>query len=131
MEMKRTLRFAIAVVALLGLSAAANAAVVNIAADASSYAPGDTITITITTDAQGAALDSAFIQVLFNSALVTPGTATQSPGPAGWFTQDPNLLDTPGFKTAVSQFAFPANNPGTSIGSVITFTADNAGTAVF
>lgn len=74
--MKRTL---IAVVALVGLASAANAASVLLTADHASYNPGDTITLTATAVANSGETST---QVFGEILLSSPGTATVTGGSA-------------------------------------------------
>lgn len=128
--MKRTLRFAIAVAAVLGLAAAANAATVSIAADASSYNLGDTITITVSSDSEGELLFTATAFVAYTGPVTALAT-NQITGPAGWFTGNINALHSPGFQAAFDQLNFSGGDPGTGIGATITFSADAPGVATF
>jgi hypothetical protein len=76
--MKRTL---IAVAALIGLASAANAATLTVVADAATYSPGDTITLTVTGDSQGASSTGIFGRLLFDNAAAVNtagGTPTQT-----------------------------------------------------
>lgn len=128
--MKRTLRFAIAVAAVLGLAAAANAATVSIVADAASYSPGDTITITVNTNSQGEVLFTATAYVAYTGP-VTALTAVQNVAPGGWAGGNLDVSSSPGFRTAFDQLNFFGLDPGTAISSTLTFSANAPGTATF
>lgn len=127
--MKRTLRFAIAIAAVLGLAAAANAATVSIVADAATYNPGDTITLTVGSNSEGEFLFTATAIVAY-SGPVTALTQNQVV-PAGWNVGAIDLLSSPGFKAAFDTFNFAGGDPGTGIFSTVTFTADAPGVASF
>ena len=74
--MKRTL---IALIAVVGLSTAGNAATLSVVADNTVYNVNDPITLTVTGDAQGAASLAAFARVLFGgSGGVAYVSGTQS-----------------------------------------------------
>ena len=74
--MKRTL---IALIAVVGMATAANAATLSVSSDAASYGLGDTITLTVTGDSQGGVSTAAFARVLFGGAgSVSWVSATQS-----------------------------------------------------
>jgi hypothetical protein len=72
--MKRTL---IAVAALIGFASAANAVSVTVTANQASYTVGETVTLTVTTDATATTDTAIFGQVLYNSAILGGGSATQ------------------------------------------------------
>ena len=69
--------FAPLLVAALLLTGLANAATLTITADQSTYVIGQTITLSIAGDSQGAANDSAFGDLRFASALATAISASQ------------------------------------------------------
>jgi hypothetical protein len=130
--MKRTLRFAIAVAAVLGLAAAANAATVSIAADAASYNVGDTITLTVSTNAQGEFLFTATAFVAYSGPVTANVPGQSQVVPVGWnVAANVDLLSSPGFKAAFDTFNFAGGDPGTGIGSTLTFVASGLGVASF
>jgi hypothetical protein len=130
--MKRTLRFAIAVAAVLGLAAAANAATVTVVADAATYNVGDTITLTVNTNSQGEILFQATAVVGYTGP-VTSLTSTPSlpPPAAGWFTAPTDVISSPGFRLVFDALNFGGNDPGTAFGGTLTFSADAPGSATF
>jgi hypothetical protein len=77
-------RILLTVTALLGLTTPASAATLTIEADHAAYHVGDTITLSINGDAQGATAFSVYGRLLFNGALVNNGTQTQQPLGPGW-----------------------------------------------
>ena len=65
------------VLAVLGLASAVQAATLSVVADQASYSPGDTITLTVTGDSQGATATGIFGRLLFSSAgAISPAGAT-------------------------------------------------------
>jgi hypothetical protein len=128
--MKRTLRFAIAVAAVLGLTAAANAATVSIVADAAVYNVGDTITLTVSTNSQGETLFTATTVVGYTGP-VTSLTSTPTIPAGGWITSPVDVISSPGFRLAFDALNFTGNDPGTGFGATLTFSANAPGVATF
>ena len=62
---------------LFGLATAASAATLTIEPDRATYNVGDTITLSINGDAEGAVAFSVYARLLFNGSLVDNGTRTQ------------------------------------------------------
>ena len=121
----------VAVVASLWLAAgAASAAIVTISADASVYSVGDIITLTVNTDAQGEILFDAQAWVAYTGP-VTSLTANQVAGAGGWITGTLSAGVSPGFRMVLAQIHGFGSNSGTTISSVLTFSADAPGTGTF
>lgn len=79
--MKRTL---LTVTAFFGLATAASAATLTIEADRATYNVGDTITLSINGDAQGAVAFGVYGRLLFNGSLVDNATRVQTALGTGW-----------------------------------------------
>jgi len=134
--MKRTL-FVVAV--LVAFATAASGATLTVVSDKSTYNVGETITLTVTGDDQGATSQAVFGSLQYNGSLVDNGTRSQLQlvGQYGkWTTGVLNQGDTnansatSAFSYAFSQiaglYAQTANNlPGTL--STVTLIAKNAG----
>jgi hypothetical protein len=122
----------VAVVATLWLAAgAASAATVTISADAPVVFVGDTITLTVNTDAQGELIFDVFVQVSYDPALVSPLSVSQTVPPGFFGTPDLTVTDVPGWKTALYQYAFIEYDTGTLISAALTFLAVAPGVANF
>ena len=120
----------IAVLACLLLGAGvANAATVGISADAASYDVGDTITLTVFTDADGEELFSATVFVAYTGPVTDQ--AWSQTIPAGWIGVPDDFLSLPGFQLAFHGQAFSFPHTGTAIGATLTFSADAPGLATF
>jgi len=116
-------------VSLLAVSVA-SAATLSVTSDKLTYVIGETITLTVIGDPQGATSYGVFGELRYNGALVNSGTRTQPTliGPLGpWIkaplnTRDTNLDDGGSFSDAFSQIAADAqtatNIPGTTLSTV-------------
>jgi hypothetical protein len=87
--MKRTLFVVVAV--LFAAATSAGAATLTMVSNKTTYSVGETITLTVSGDPQGATSYSAFGVMRYNGALVDNGTRTQVGlvGPAGAWTKNP------------------------------------------
>ena len=124
----RSIAFAVSAVALAG---AANAASITVQADAASYMPGDTITLTITTDSEGEAIVSLYMATVFDTSVINlagDGQTTQSL-PSGWVGAPLTTAPTSeanGFQSSLNGGAFPASDPGTGISGITRLIVDAA-----
>jgi hypothetical protein len=128
--MKRTL---IALIAVVGMATAANAATLSVSSDAASYGLGDTITLTVTGDADGASAQAVFARVLYSgSGSVNFVSASQ----VGMTSFSGGLAWSPGVTAgdasganALNQLAgLMALAPDTTFSSTVVLTAAGAGT---
>jgi hypothetical protein len=103
--MKRTLFIVLAVV---GFASAASAASLTLAADKTTYNPGETITLTITGDDAGATSYGIQGVLLYDGALVNNGTRTQTSltGPYGKWTSGVLFEKDTGALAGTYSFAF-------------------------
>jgi len=131
--MKRTL-FVVAV--MVAFATSASAATLSVVSDKTTYNVGETITLTVTGDDQGASATGVFGKLQYDGAFVNSGTRTQTQiiGQYGkWTVGVLNESDTGGagsFSYAFNQiaglYAQTANNlPGTL--SIVTLIADAVG----
>jgi hypothetical protein len=123
-------RCALVAAFVLLVAGAASAAIVTISVDAPVVNVGDIITLTVNTDSQGELVFGAFAQVNYDPALVSPQSVTQVVAP-GFEFSSPALTDQPEWKTAFDQLKFTGIDPGTAIGSTMTFLAVGPGVATF
>jgi hypothetical protein len=72
------------VAALFGFAASANAATLTVQSDHATYNVGDTITLTIDGDAEGATAYGVYGRLLFDGSLVDNGTRSQELLGEGW-----------------------------------------------
>lgn len=136
--MRTLTRTAAGVAASVFLAFSAQAATLTIVADQATYNVGDTITLTITGDAEAGAASAIFGTVSYDQVLtsVTSQSQTQLTSFAGnlpW-TNGVLQLDNPNPGTADAFNALFGTGTGTPdqlAVSVITLTADAAGTANF
>ena len=126
--MKRTL---FTLVAVVGLATATNAASLSVSSDRSTYLPGETITLEVIGDAQGASTTQVFAQVLysgdssfqsssqqqqssFGGALPwTVGVLTSGPGFADALNQIAGTSPLPADGLFMAQILLTAGSPGT------------------
>lgn len=134
--MKRTL---IAIVAVVGFAAAANASSITITADQASYNVSDTITLTIQGTVSTAG-NQAFVQVGYDNSLVgtpnqtvTPALITTFNGGSSWTVGVTQGTCTASTCTAIDMLGGIAlqNIDQANLTAEITFHADAAGTATF
>jgi len=124
--MKRTL---VVVAVVVGFAAAANAATLSVASNKTTYNVGETITLSVSGDGQGATAYSIFGRLLYNSALVGPGTRNQTAVGTGWTLG--TLNSSSGISEAINQINLaggtsnnlPAGNPF----SIVTLVANAVG----
>jgi hypothetical protein len=129
--MKRTL-FVMAVV--LGFATAASAATLSVVSNAASYNVGDTITLSVSGDAQGATSYGIIGRLLFDGSKVTAVSYTENSVGTNFLTSGQQTLGA-GFVEPFNQInlaggtatALPAGNPF----AVITMTATAPGTVSF
>jgi len=133
--MKRTL-FIVAV--LLAFATAASGATLSLVSNKTTYNVGETITLTVTGDPQGASSYAVFGVLRYNGALVNNGTRTQPllSGPLGPWVKGPlqnvdtNANDGGSFSYAFSQItgsAQTATNIPASTLSTVTLIAQALG----
>ena len=119
----------IAVLACLLGAGVANAATVGISSDAAVYNVGDTITLTVFTDAEGEEIFLATAFVAYTGPVTDQ--AWSQTIPAGWIGPPTDFLSLPGFQLAFDGQAFAFPHTGTTIGATLTFSADAPGLASF
>jgi len=135
----RTLTLAVAgAVASVFLAFSAQAATLSIVADQATYNVGDTITLTITGDSQGGAALAIFGTVNYDQSLTSVTSQSQTAltsfgGGLPWtlgalFVDNPNAGTADAFNALAGLSPFPIDQLAVS---VITLTADAAGTANF
>ena len=135
--MKRTVvSILAAAVASLAVAGAASAASITVVADSASYAPGDTITLTITTDSQGDTMSSFYMATLFDTSVLNLSDGEGNPAvlnsqtlPSGFFGSPINNAPTSeagGIQSSLSGGAFPAADPGTGISGITRLIVDGA-----
>jgi hypothetical protein len=115
---------------IVGFSTASSATSLSVSANKFTYSIGETITLTVRGDPQGATSYSVFGVLRYNGALVDNGTRTQPllSGPAGpWINgtlaqADTNANDGGSFSYAFSQITVPpqtaTNIPGVTLATV-------------
>jgi hypothetical protein len=131
--MKPTLikQILISLITVIGLAITANAATLSVTSDASTYAPGATITLTVSGDAEGASTTAVFAQVLFSgdSSFVSSSQQGQTSFSGGLPWASGALTSGAGFADALNQIAglsaLPADN---LFSATIVLTAGSAGT---
>jgi hypothetical protein len=121
----------VAVLACLLLGAGvANAATVGISADAAVYNVGDTITVTVFTDAQDEVLFTATSFVAYTGPVTWLATSP-NPLPPGWISGNLDVASAPGYRAAFDALTGFGTDPGTAFGATLTFSADAPGLASF
>ena len=119
--------------ASLWIAASASAATLSVSSDAASYGLGDTITLTVTGDAEGASAQAVFARVLYSgSGSVSFSSATQvgmtSFGGGLAWSEGVTAGDATG-ANALNQLAgLMALAPDTTFSSTVVLTATGAGT---
>jgi hypothetical protein len=123
--MKRTL-FVMAVV--LGFATAASAATLTVVSDKASYTVGETITLSVSGDAQGELAYGAIGRLLYSAALTdTVGVVENAINNTWLLSGAPAFGD--GFAEAFNQIALaPATMNGANPIAIITLTATGVGT---
>jgi hypothetical protein len=126
---RRTL---VVVAAVVGFAAAASATTLSVVSDKTTYNAGDTITLSISGDAQGATAYGIFGRLQYTgTGAVTASTQTQKRVNPSWDASVP-LLNGAGYSEAFDQIAgFPAsmatNLPAQNPFSTVTLIAQAAG----
>lgn len=129
--MKRTLFVLVALVAF-GFVTAASAATLSVVSNKTTYNPGETITLSVSGDGQGATTYGIFGRLQYTgSGSVTGNTQTQKLVGTGW--TNGVLGNGAGFSDSFNQVAglnaLPANNlPGKNPFSTVTLIAGAVGT---
>ena len=99
--MKRTL-FVVAV--LVAFAAAASAATLSVVSDKTTYLTGETITLSVNGDAQGASSTGIYGRLVFDGALVNLGTNTQKLIGQNWVKGALSANDNGGAGSTVEAF---------------------------
>jgi len=89
--MKRTL---VLVAVLVAFASAASAATLSVVSDKTTYNVGETITLLVSGDAQGATAFGIFGRLQYNGSLVDNGTRTQKKIGGGWVVGSADAGDT-------------------------------------
>lgn len=126
----------VAALAVLALASSAGAATLTVVADQSSYNVGDTITLTVTGDSQGASSLAIFGRLLFSAPVANfgSGTPTQTtllalgslPWTAGPLTCNASSCDMMNQLSAFGLSPAPASN---LLVSTVSFLASTLGTS--
>jgi hypothetical protein len=98
--MKRTLFI---VVALVAFATASSAATLSVVSNKTTYAVGETITLTVTGDDAGTTSYSIFGRLNYDGALVNNGTRTQAAAGVGWTKGSLEQADTGAFAGTFSE----------------------------
>ena len=120
--MKRTLFIVVALVAF-AFATTAGAATLSVVSNKTTYSPGETITLNVSGDGQGASAYAVFGRLMYTGAgSVTPQTQTQKAVGTAWTTGP--LANGPGFSESFNQIAglsaltatsLPTKNPFSTI----------------
>lgn len=114
--MKRTLKTLMVLAAFAGFASAANAASVVLSANAGTYLPGETITLTVTVTADAGETDTSVFGVIqYQGAVVAPVLLTQSQNPLPATANGPWNQGLLPACTTVNCRAFSQTNPGGTI----------------
>lgn len=122
------MRSLIALLASLALPAAASAATLSILPSSLTYNVGDTVTLTVIGDGQGAVAYSIYGKILYDPALMDPIATNQVIAGPGWISGV--LQQGDGYAEVFNQIAYPnattaSNFPGTI--AVVTLIAQAVG----
>jgi len=121
----------VAALAGIGLAGPAHASSITVTADKSTYIPGETIFLAITTDSEGASFTNVFAQVQYDPALADNGAGgSQTLGTGMIATGSLTALEVDGANTVLNQFAFSPVDPGTSITATASLIAQGPGILV-